>query len=397
MNDSYVNMFRAIEETKHPDFHFQPEFSKPKKKVAKCKEFPIPSKEELLARVNRNNPACPFYGRVGQDTVIEQLLAVLVEAWRNKYHIVKNGSALMFTGPASTGKTTFIEALFGKKGLDLPFVMTDAKNIKGTNVIFDLMQSTTEENGFPMTPIGVNGGREIYKAPPMGFAIDELHGLSSSVMDALLKAFEANDKMLMTKDAIVDCRNVLWVGATTERGTILARHEPFDSRFEKVEFHSYTLEQVSRILKLAFSWPDDVCRATAIRGGRIVREALAIGYKAKRQLSLMELRSDEEIAMIEAIDRVGEQLGIDQWGMSQKQIDVLMALYRKYPKGMTYGQLTKVINQGVDELKNAVLPALMLETDDNPAKVVWSGKTTITETGIEELKKRSLIKDDSVS
>jgi len=397
-NTSYINLFQAVTGTKRPDFRFPLVGDETVVARPKFKLFEPLNDAALLQRVDRSNSLCPFHGRIGQDTVIEQLLAVLVQAWKDKHHVVHNGSALMFTGPASTGKTSFTELMFSDKGLGLPYVMTDAKNVKGTGTLLSLMQHAAEEAGYPMHPTGTDGGRQVYRACPMGFAIDELHGLTPTVMDALLKAFEANDTTLITPDAIVDCSNVLFIGATTERGTILARNEPFDSRFEKIEFHSYTNEQVAQIIKMAFGWPIKVCRALAVRGGCIVREALAIGHKVKRQVALMRLRSgDDDVALIEAIDKVGQQLGIDKWGMSQMQIAVLKALWRKYPRAMTYGQLAKVIHRGQDELKNAVLPALMLETADHPARVVWAGRTTIAEAGAEELRKRDLITAEELS
>ena len=366
----------------------------PVPKRLSVKHFVPLADDQLRAITDRNNPVCPFYRRIGQDTAIEQLLAMLVDRMRNDTHS-GNNSPVMFTGPASTGKTTFASLLFGKKGLDLPYVQTDAKKIKGTDTIFSLLKSATDEAEIPMQPMGQDAGRTKYICPPMGLLIDELHGLPAGVMDNMLKALESTDCQLITQNEIVDCRNLLWLGATTQRGEIVKKNEPFDSRWEKIEFRSYTKSEVTQIISLAFGnchgWDLDCCEALATRGGCIVREALAIGQKVTRQLGLMRLR-DKSANIMDAIAEVGNQMGVDESGMSDKQLAVLRALARRSPKGMSYPQMARVINRTVRELQEVVLPGLQLESADVAPKIVWSGYTHITEAGFEELKKRGLRK-----
>ena len=106
---------------------------------------------ELMEFIDRNNKRCPFYQCVGQDNVIEQLLALLISAVKSDNHALPQPTALMFTGAASAGKTEFAKRTAGPKGLDLPFVETDAKNIKGTETIFELAAASCEEAGIQIT------------------------------------------------------------------------------------------------------------------------------------------------------------------------------------------------------------------------------------------------------
>ena len=359
------------------------------------KRFKPLTDDELRVMTDRNNPLCPFYQRVGQDEVIEQLLAMLVDRMRNNTHSSRSANTIMFTGPASTGKTTFASLMFGPKGLALPYIQTDAKKIKGADTIFNLIKAATEESGVPIRAVGRDAGREKYICPPMGLLIDELHGLSAAVMDNLLKALESTDCTLITEEVVVDCRNIMWLGATTQRGEIVKKNEPFDSRWEKIEFRSYTRTEVTEIIRLAFKWPLAACEALAVRGGCIVREALAIGQKVSRQLSLMQLRNNMA-GIMDAIAEVGKQMGIDAEGMSDKQLAVLQALARRAPKGMSYPQLARVVNRTVRELQEVVLPALQLENAEQPPRIVWGGFTHITEAGMMELRKRNLITDEVV-
>ena len=361
------------------------------KPARRTQTFEPLSDDDLLLVTDRTNPRCPFYHCVGQDSVIEQLLAVMVERLRTERHVpATGGGTFMFTGPASTGKTMFASLMFGKLGLDLPFIQTDGKKIKGADTILSLILGAPQEAGMMMKTQGTDAGRAKYVCPPLGLLIDEIHGLAASVMDNLLKAFESRDCQLITESAIVDCRNVTWVGATTQHGDIVRKNQAFDSRFEKIEFNSYAMSEVTEIMRLNFGWPQAACESLAVRGGGIVRVALDIGKKVGRQLQLMRLRNSTANLM-DAISRVGKQMGVDNYGMSDKQLSVLQALARHAPKGMSYPQLARIISRSVRELQEVVLPALQLETSDHLPLVSWNGFTHITEAGTIELARRGLL------
>lgn len=350
--------------------------------------------DELRAVIDRTNPRCPFHKRVGQDQVVERLLALLVKALRNPCHTLPGGNALMFTGPPSVGKTDFAKLLCGELGLNLPFVITDAKRVKGTHTLFDLIKATAEEADLPLVLLGTDSGRAKYQSPAICLLIDELHGLSPVVMDALLKAFESKDSLLVTDDAVVDCQHILWIGATTERGSIIHRKPAFDTRFQKIEFSNYPLDQVAQIIRLNYGhWTERESKALAIRSGGIIRIALDMAKVTGQQLDYMSL-TDSNVTRMDAIEEIGSQMGIDEQGMSQMQLKVLEALYRKSPKGMTYGQLAQVVARTVDELKEVVLPALLVDTDEHKPHISWSGRTYITLAGAQELLERGVISDE---
>lgn len=361
---------------------------KPSKPTQQKKVFQVLGGNDLKAATDRSNPQCAFHDRIGQDTVVDQLLTVLAQALQNENHVLKGSNAFLFTGPPSTGKTDFAKLLSGKDGLDLPFVETDARQIRNSQDIFELSKSSLKEAGISLTQLTTKNGQPFFRFPPMVIFIDEIHGLSSIVMDSLLKALEPKDALLVTGSCYVDCKQVLWIGATTERGSILARKPAFDSRFDKIEFSSYTKEEVAQIIHLNFPhWSEQECQSLAVRSGSIVREALSIGKKVDRQLDYMRIHGDAN--RLTAIDKVSEQLQIDHNGMSDKQWAVLHYLSRRHPKGATYGQLAKVINRTVEELKEVVLPALMIVSNDTKPLVTWSGQTYVTEEGLLFIKSNS--------
>jgi len=369
------------------DKYTAPAAPKPTKVTQKHRTFKPVDKARLAALTDRNNPACCFYGLIGQEAVIDKLLALLLEGLENENHCIS--SALMFTGQASAGKTFLAKRL--ASGLHIPFVETDPNQIAGTESIFELCRAAAEEAGLPLVRTGEKNGKDCYTFPTMTVFIDEIQGLRADVMRSMLKAFESADRTLVTPDAYVDVRNVLWIGATTHYGEILKKNEPFASRFQKVDFASFTVDQVAQIVKLNNpDWTLDECKALAIRSGCIAREAKELAEQVDRQMRLMQLH-DKDVSRLEAVDIIGKQNQIDEYGVTQKQLSLLKALANRFPKGMTYGQMANIVNTGEEELRRRVLPALQIENADRDARIMTTHRTFIREAGMDELLKRDLV------
>lgn len=337
-----------------------------------AKEFVVPQKEELINILSRNNPSCPFYNLIGQNGAIEQCLAVLAQGLQNTNHRVS--VSLLFTGNASSGKTEIAKRL--SRGLSTPFVETDANQIKSTKDIFELSSGVCKENGLELNPTGTKNGLPLYVLPAMTIFIDEIHAIKKSVMNALLKSLESKDRMLLAEDYAADTRNVLWIGATTHYGVMLEKNEPFASRFDKIEFVSFSLEEVAQIVCLNYKdWNIEDARLIAKFSGGIARQALALAAKVNRQLDLMNLR--QATTKLDAIEQVRIQSHIDEFCMLEKQVDILKALADVYPKGLTYGQLAAIACCGVEELRRHLLPALFVNNSEKEALIAHTGKVSV--------------------
>jgi len=359
-----------------PDIQFFDENS-PTEKVFRGLSSP-----EILERVDRSSPKSPFFGKIGQNGVIQQFSAILATALKSSRHLVEK-TALLLTGPPSAGKTDLAKCLI--RGLDLPTIETDGKQITSTNSVFEFVKDTLNEDKLSFPVLGERNGKSLYKLPPSVLFIDEIHGLRPTVMDALLKALESKDCTLVTDDAYVDCTNLLWIGATTERGIILANKPAFDTRFRKIEFDSYSREEIVEIVKLNFpSWEYSECQEIVSKSSYIIREAIQLGQIVESQFELMSLSGRP--TRMDAIHKVVEQIGINEHGLNKTQMRVLQLLAKKHPNGATYGHICSSIKKGVEELKQAILPGLMFSADGKKPFVVWNGYTTITEEGLELVK-----------
>src|SRR6185437_12560760 len=210
-----------------------------------------PSPDEIRAFLDRSNPECPFSNYIGNDAAIQQLFDVLFAAHLKPTHNAGPG-AVALIGPPSTGKTTLARymakalgtTLLGKKKYRhalFPIAECD-RNIKSTSDLLVKLKETLSQCGVPLTRLGGNGVEQ-FKAPPCVVYFDEAQAIKG---DWLLKCCENKDAMLITSDAVVDCRNVLWIISTTHRGRL---PKAFDSRFDKVFLYPYTLEQVATMVQ----------------------------------------------------------------------------------------------------------------------------------------------------
>lgn len=335
-----------------------------------------PTADERRHRVDYvNNPACPLYSFVGNDHAKRKLAEAGFVALKNGNHCC-NKLAVFLSGPASSGKT----CLAGKFAelVELPFVEVQPRSIVSVNDLFTTICNQIGEFGLPI--VAVRGSKH-YRLPPCIIFVDEVHGLSQKVVDALLTACEAKGGILTTeKGEVVDCRYVCWFIATTEAGDLF---DAFESRFDEVALRYYTREELARIVK--FNNPDlelDVCRIIA-KFQRLPRKLLRFADSMRNKREMHPTMSWDAIAL-----EVAKDSGIDEHGMFSKHLDILKSLKKK---PVAKDRLPVMIGVKKAELERKLMPILLCSTDDQPAMVdVASDGYRITEAGIHELTKRGL-------
>lgn len=333
-----------------------------------------PSVEERRWRVDfEKNPACPLYRYVGNNAARRKLAESAFVALKRANHCCSE-TAVFLSGPASVGKTT-LARLFAET-LDLPFVEISPRSIVTVNDFFGAICSQMAEDGLPIVAIR---GSKHFRLPPCIVFVDEVHGLSQKVVDALLKACEAKDGMLTTeRGEIVDCRNVSWFIATTEAGDLF---DAFESRFDEVPLRYYTRDELAKIVHLNNpDWEVSVCRLVA-KFQKLPRKLLRFATSMRAKREMYEDLSWEEIALAVAKDN-----GIDEFGMGEKHLAILLALKAK---PVAKERLPILIGVKKAELEKKLMPLLLTSTADEPALVeVGSDGYRITDAGLAELTKR---------
>lgn len=345
-----------------------------------------PSEELRKDFCDYTDDSNPFSKYVGNESAVKRLNRAAYSAFGKYNHCCRDQSFALL-GPASAGKTTLAK-MFAEL-VDLPFVEISPRSIKTLDDI--LMQiakvcETTEietdddDEGYETLELWeYDGGKFIL--PPMVVFIDEVHALRDNIVQGLLKATEKKDAVLVTEGGwTVNCFNVCWMIATTERGSLF---DAFDTRFTKINLRLYSLEEISQIININYpEWDKNVCDLVARYAGRVPREALAFAKEMSLEYE-MNGGDFEEIASI-----VAEDNGIDKFGMTYQRLDILRAL-KDGP--ISKNRMVDIAQCKIEELEKYVMPSLMARTpDQNPLVAVSSKGFCITEDGKKELSKRGI-------
>jgi Holliday junction resolvasome RuvABC ATP-dependent DNA helicase subunit len=226
---------------------------------------------------------------------------------------------------------------------------------------------------------------------------DEAHALPTKMMTGgLLNAMEPDDGLMVVKQGrtstvVVDCKNLCWVGATTEKGKLF---DAFANRLgTDIEWRSASSKIVAKIVaqKMMSRYldgeimdvvPDEAC-ALAARYRRVPREAINFAVKMAQQQSMFPSDTWEEAA-----DQVAQDMGLDEWGFSEKQIAILSAVGQR---PMAEKRLALVAKCRSEQVERYELPMLMDYTNGGPLVVPIPGRgMCITHAGLRELEKRGI-------
>lgn len=333
-----------------------------------------PTAEERRRLVDfQNNPTCPLYRFIGNDHAKRKLAEAAFVALKRGNHCCRE-LAVFLSGPASVGKTTLMK-LFAEL-LDLPFVEIQPRSIGTVN---DFFASVCMQMNEEQVPIKAVSGSKHFRLPPCIIFVDEVHGLSQKVVDALLKACESKDCKLVTeRGEVVDCRFVCWGIATTESGDLF---DAFESRFDEVQLRYYTRVELAKIV--AINNPDlepEVCHLIA-KFQRLPRKLLRFAQSMRNKKEMNDTMSWSEVALAVATDN-----GIDEHGMPYKHVEILKALK---VKPVAKDRLPIMVGVKKAELEKKLMPLLLCSTADQPALVeVGSDGYRLTESGHNELTKR---------
>jgi len=343
-----------------------------------------PSEDLRKLWVNPNNQENPFSKYVGNEQAVRRLSRAAYTALE-RYNRCCSDQYFAFLGPASTGKTTLAK-MFAEL-MDIPFVEISPRSVKTLNDIFaqiaKVMEDTifTESDGTTtsLELVELDDGK--FVLPPCIVFIDEVHSLRDNIVQGLLKATEKKDHTLVTeKGWSVNCANVCWMIATTDRGCLF---DAFDTRFTKVNLRLYSLDEIAKIIQINYpDWDFEICQLVAKYAGKVPREALAFANEMELEHNMND-GDWEEIAAI-----VAEDNGIDPFGMTYQRLAILKALGQG---PIARARLPIVAGCKEGELDKFILPTLLATTPDQEPLIEVTGRGyTITDSGIIELDKRNI-------
>lgn len=341
---------------------------------------PAPTDAEKRVYTDRRSKRSPFYRFVGNERSVRKLTTAAYTALGRENHEMSELAFSIF-GPSSAGKTTLARCYADAVGL--PFVEISPKSLKFLDDLVKIVKNVCNDAGVPLVEVTPKH----YELPPLVIFIDEVHALSGSIVDGLLKATEYDDAELVTETGVVvDTGSVTWMIATTDEGKLF---EAFRTRFSPVVLEYLTKAEVAKIVGLANQdLPSEVCELVAHYNSRIPRKALEFARYMKMVKAMNPDESWEDIARQVAFDE-----GIDELGMHSVHLRILTALGQG---PVAKNRMTLVTGRKDEETERNILPWLLIATADQPAMItVCSRGYILTETGLAELDKRGIAHGDT--
>ncbi len=296
-----------------------------------------PSLEIRQAFLDPASPTSPYYGFVGNRPAVRKLIRIDTVALGRWHHRCSDLNVAVIGRPGC-GKTDLVRRHC--RANDLPTLEVHPKAIRTAHELFCAIRGCVEyldESG----PIRV--------PPAMNIFIDEVHALEPGLVQALLKATEPTDRMLVTEKGVqVNTRNIHWIIATTDRGRLF---DAFDTRFTKVALAAYSLEETAAIVQTNHpDWPGEACLLAARYGPASPREAIQFAQEMHMERMVSPRSSWEKVAQVVASDN-----GIDEWGMSATRVSVLRAVASR---PVAARRLASLVGVKEEELEAYVLPGL---------------------------------------
>jgi Holliday junction resolvasome RuvABC ATP-dependent DNA helicase subunit len=356
-----------------------------------------PTEGQVRASLAENNQTCPLNDIIIGDENEGNMRTLRRFAFTacKRYNHSARGCNFGIFAQSGQGKTYVVKQF--AETIGIPFVLIQSASLSDTWQLFREISEACEKAGTPVVDYKTDNSD--YTFPPVMVLFDEAHQLPKKMMKGgLLNAMEPDDGYMLAKppgmrtdSIVIDCKDVCWIAATTEKGMLF---DAFSNRLGTyIEWRNAGTAQVAQIIQqkmdwrakhkiLPFSMPIDACEIVA-RYCRVPREAVNFATKVVQQRDMMPADS-----WLEAAEQVAADIGLDEWGFTGKQIAILTACGQR---PIALKSLPTVARCRIEQVEKYELPKLIGYYDGGPFLVPVSGRgMCITEAGIAELEKRSI-------
>ena len=361
---------------------------------------PTPTDDAIRTMLAHNNQSCPLNEIIVSEANsgnLRNLRRFAFSAYRRANRSCR-GCNFGIYSPPGQGKT-FVVKKFAET-IGIPFVFIQSPALENSHMLFQHISEALENFGTPLINLREgneekDGKESDFYLPPCIIFFDEANELKKNLMKgSLLNAMEPDDAILTVKQPgmngkviRVDCWEVCWIAATTERGDLF---DAFDSRLStSIEWHSANINELTMIVKaglqkkvdsneLPFTPPDFICELIS-KYQKVPRLAIhGFGTKVVHQKLFTP-----NYCWKDCFEIVASDIGMNDFGFTEKQTVILSALGQR---PIAEPRLADIARCRIAQIKKHELPGMMQYTDDGPYIISVSGKgMCITKSGLRKL------------
>lgn len=265
---------------------------------------------------------------VGQEEAKRTVTRLLDEARLQDPPVL--AETILFTGPASTGKTLFSTAI--AESLRLPYVEVTGTMLASIDKLFDQIDSALVERGLRYSDSGRRGGLPFREYPPLVVFVDECHQLKRSVQDALLTMTEPSERTAKLGSFIADMSKTTVLLATTDSAKLA---KPLKTRAREIRLKPYTRDEVAEIVgRDNRGWSLEVRRLIAMAGRMTPRVAKERAKDLRRILQQDHSGGRPSEALVLGV--MTDEWGLDRLGLSEQDHTYLrLLLDSRGPAGLS--------------------------------------------------------------
>lgn len=287
---------------------------------------------------------------VGQEEAKRQIRRLLEEA--KGLSPVRLSETIMFTGPASTGKTLFSKTI--AESLKLPYIETTGTSLRTVEQLFEQIESALGFEDSSYEEIGHSGGLPLRKYPPLVIFIDECHQLRRPVQDALLTMTEPSERRAILREFVADMSNATFLFATTDIGLIV---KPLRTRAREINLRPYEIEEIAEIISRIYrGWSLEVRNIIAMAGRLTPRIAKERAKDLDRILKQdYNSQKPSENVVVEIMEK---EWGQDRLGMTNRDKRYLTIVENAQgPIGVD--NIAQQLDIEVSEVENVIEPYMI--------------------------------------
>jgi Holliday junction DNA helicase RuvB len=287
---------------------------------------------------------------VGQDEAKRQIRRLLKEA--KGLSPMCLSESIIFTGPASVGKTLFSQTI--AESLMLPYVETTGTSLKSAEQLFEQIDNVLDIEDLSYEEVGHHGGLPLRKYPPLVIFIDECHQLKRPIQDTLLTMTEPSSRRAILQHFVADMSSATFLFATTDIGLI---EKALKTRCREINLKPYEIEDIVGIIgRIYKGWSPEVRKLIAMAGRLTPRIAKERAKDLDRILKQdYKGQKPSESIVVEIMDK---EWGQDRLGMTDRDRRYLRVI--ESANGPIGGEnIAQQLGIELSEVENDIEPFMM--------------------------------------